>query len=210
MLAILHAIIHEFKPVEIVAAVTSLLCVYLTIKNNLWNWAWGLIGSVLYAYILWRGGLYANAGLFGLYFVPMQFVGWYVWLRGGPRKQDDLPVTMLSAEARLGWLALTAGLWAALYFFIPPLVVLLHIPPWQLGVWDAFTTALSISAQYLQTYKRWENWVLWIVADLVYTFYLFPHLHLPVTTGLYAIFTVLAFVGAWDWYRLQSKAAPVR
>ncbi len=203
-----HVIGAELKPIELVAAATSLLCVYLTVKNNIWNWFWGLIGCVLYGYIFFAvSHIYANAGLQFFYFVPMQFLGWYVWLKGNPQKNDALPVTALSTRARLFWIAATLALTVALYFGLPPVVAAFHLPPQVLSWMDCLTTGLSISAQYLQTYKKFENWILWIVADLIYTFYIFPQLKMPVTTGLYAVFTVLAVIGARDWYRLM-RASP--
>ncbi|MBC8138835.1 MAG: nicotinamide mononucleotide transporter [Fibrella sp.] len=200
------AITAELKPIEIVAAITSLLCVYLTVKNNIWNWFWGLIGSVLYGYIFFRiSHIYANAGLQLLYFVPMQFVGWYVWMKGNPNKNDALPISALTNRERIVWWVITALLSVALYYGLPPLVTAFRLPPPQLSPMDCFTTGLSISAQFLQTYKKFENWVLWIVADLIYTFYIFPQLKMPVTTLLYAVFTVLATTGAISWYRQMQK-----
>jgi nicotinamide mononucleotide transporter len=199
----------ELKPIEIVAAVTSLLCVYLTVKNNIWNWFWGLIGSVLYGYIFFRiSHIYANAGLQILYFVPMQFVGWYVWWKGNPDKNDALPISALTNRERAIWCGITGLLSVALFYGLPPLVTAFRLPPQQLSPMDCFTTGLSISAQFLQTYKKFENWVLWIIADLIYTFYIFPQLKMPVTTLLYAVFTVLATTGAIEWYRTMRKAAP--
>ena len=161
---------------------------------------------MLYGYIFFRvSHLYANAALQLLYFVPMQFVGYYVWLRGNPEKSDALPVTALSPVARVAWCAATAGLSVGLYYGLPPLVGAFHLPPQQLSALDCFTTGLSIVAQYLQTVKKFENWIFWIIADVVYTVYVFPQLKMPVTTGLYAIFTVLAVIGARDWYRLIHR-----
>ena len=52
---------------------------------------------------------------------------------------------------------------------------------------DANTTAMSVVAQYLLSIRKIENWILWIVTDIVqiglyYWKGLYP------TTGLYAVF----------------------
>lgn len=209
LLPLWRVITTELKPIEIVAAITSLLCVYLTVKNNIWNWFWGLIGSILYGYIFFRiSHIYANAGLQILYFVPMQFVGWYVWWKGNPDKNDALPISALTNRERTIWCAVTVLLSVALFYGLAPLVAIFRLPPPQLSPMDCFTTGLSISAQFLQTYKKFENWVLWIIADLIYTFYIFPQLKMPVTTLLYAVFTVLATTGAIEWYRTMRKPVP--
>lgn len=206
--SIYQAVLKELKPIEIFAAVTSLFCVYLTVKNNIWNWFWGLIGSVIYGYIFFRiSHIYANAGLQILYFVPMQFVGWYVWMKGNPDKNDALPISALTNRERIIWGVITVALSVALWFGLPPLVTAFRLPPPQLSPMDCFTTGLSISAQFLQTYKKFENWVLWILADIIYTFYIFPQLKMPITTLLYAVFTVLATTGAISWYRTMQKEA---
>ena len=200
----------EISPIELIAAATSLVCVYLTVKNNIWNWFWGLVGCVLYGYIfLVVSHLYANAGLQILYFVPMQFVGYYVWLKGNPKEDNALQVTALTNVERVKWGIVVVAISAVLFFGLDPVVKAFSLPPARLSVLDCFTTGLSIAAQFLQTYKKFENWILWIVADLVYTFYVFPQLKMPITTILYGIFTVLAIRGAIDWYRLLRPVKAV-
>lgn len=194
---------QAMKPIELFAVVTSLLCVWLTVRNNIWNWFWGFIGVILYGIIFWEYKNYANCGLQILYFLPIQFIGWYVWMRGGPKKHDDLPITRLSNRARAGWLAVTAVLTAVLWG-----VLRVVTPPDPLPFADGLTTAISIVAQYLQVYKRFENWLLWIAADLVYAFYVFPQQKLWASALLYVVFTVLAIIGARDWLKIieQQKA----
>ena len=181
---------------EIGAALTALICIFLTIRNSIWNWVWGLMSVVLYAWVFWTGNIYANAWLQILYYVPIQFIGWYVWLRFGPKRNDDLPVTELSTGARLGWIGATTALTVLFYWIFRRTA-----DPLPLA--DGLTTALSIVAQYLQVYKRFENWLFWIAADLIYVFYLFPTQKLYVSTGLYVIFTVMAAMGAIEWVRIM-------
>jgi len=195
MQSILADIIKSMTPLEWVAAATSLLCVYLTVRNNIWNWFWGFIGVILYGIIFWNYKNYANAGLQILYFLHIQFIGWYVWLRGGPNKNDDLPVSALTTAGRLGWTSATIVLTAALY-------AVLRLTQDPLPFADGVTTAMSIVAQYLQVHKRIENWWLWIAADIIYSLYVFPVQKLYVSTGLYVIFTVLAIIGALSWRTL--------
>lgn len=214
-MTILQQIVAGFRAmsgVEIAAVVTSFLCVYLTVKNNIWNWFWGFWGVVLYGIVFWQYRNYANFGLQVFYFLPIQFIGWWVWLRGGPKKHDDLPVTVLSPSARLLWIGvmavLTGGLYALLRYGLPA-----WAPAWApdpLPFADGLTTAGSIVAQYLQVYKRWENWALWIAVDVVYAFYVFPMQKLWASALLYMVFTVLAFIGARDWTKLLKTQAATR
>jgi nicotinamide mononucleotide transporter len=195
LLNLWNEILKSMSPLEIVAAITSLICVYLTVKNNIWNWLWGGIGVILYGWIFWEYKNYANAGLQILYFLPIQFYGWWVWLKGNPQKDDALPISFLSNRDRALWTVvmavLTWGIYVVLKFTNDPL-------PFS----DGLTTAMSIVAQYLQVHKRFENWLIWVVADLIYSFYIFPVQKLYVSAGLYVIFTILAVVGAVEWWRL--------
>jgi nicotinamide mononucleotide transporter len=211
MQQIWEAIVKSQSPLEWVAVVTSLLCVWLTVRNNIWNWFWGFIGVILYGIIFWRYNNYANAGLQILYFLPIQFIGWYVWKRKGPNQDDDLPVTQLSNVARLGWLGTTVALTALFYlgfrYGLPAAFPKMTPDPLPFG--DGITTALSIVAQYLQVQKKFENWWLWIAVDIIYASYVLPVQGLYVSAGLYVVFTVLAIVGAVSWVKIMRDQAVV-
>lgn len=195
--------------IEWVAAVTSFLCVWLTVRNNIWNWFWGFIGVVLYGVVFWNYKNYANCGLQILYFLPIQFIGWYVWLRCGPNKNDDLPVTLLSPRVRLGWsgatVALTGILWIGLR-----MLPRFGMAPDPLPFADGLTTAMSIVAQYLQVHKKIENWWLWIAVDVIYSAYVFPVQKLYVSTVLYILFTLLAIKGSLDWVKILRAQEEAR
>ncbi len=69
---------------------------------------------------------------------------------------------------------------------------------------DAFTTMLSVIAQFLMTKKYLENWTLWIIADVVYIgVYLIKSLYW--TAGLYAIFLALCVEGYREWNSSPSS-----
>lgn len=198
-------IIKNQNPVECVAVVTSLICVALSVRNSIWNWFWGFIGVVLYGYFFWQSNYYANAGLQIFYYVPIQFIGWYVWKRKGPNQDDDLPVTQLSNPARIGWLAVAAALTALFYFgfkdWLP--AAFPKIAPDPVPFQDGITTAISIVAQYLQVQKKIENWWLWVVVDIIYAGYVFPAQKAYPSVGLYVIFTILAVIGAVSWVKIM-------
>ena len=69
---------------------------------------------------------------------------------------------------------------------------------------DAFTTVASLSAQYLLTQKKLDNWAVWIVVNMVaMPIYFLKGLN--VTVGLYAVYLVLAVMGLLEWRRLMKK-----
>ena len=188
------------SPIEWAGALTAFACIYLTVKNRIENWPWGIISVLLYGWVFWAGKLYANAGLQIFFFLPCCIYGWWVWARCGPKRQDDLPVTNLTPQAIAGWLL------AALLFSLCigwPIARYTGDPfPYA----DSITTGVSIVGQYLQAKKVFENWWMWIGVDVVYAFYLLPAQHLWVSAVLYAVFTFLAIRGAIEWKPLIGRA----
>ena len=187
---------QQMSGAEIAAVLTGLVCVWLLVRNSIGNWAWGIVNAALYGYVFYQQKLYANAWLNILYFLPMQFYGWWVWLRTGPQKQDDLPVTLLSNGRRGAWVGATLLLWVPISFY-------LRFTGDPNPYADGVTTAMSIVAQYLSAKKVLENWVLWIAADIIYVFYLFPTNKLYLSTGLYVAYLYLAVMGILAWQKIM-------
>lgn len=72
-------------------------------------------------------------------------------------------------------------------------------------LWDSLTTVISLAAQFLLCRKRVENWLLWIVADLIYV-PLYVSKNLPLTALLYAGFIVLCVIGWRKWRKEMARA----
>lgn len=92
--------------IEIIAVIFGLLCVWLTVRQNIWCWPTGLVQVSLYIVIFYQAKLYSDAILHVIY-VFLQFYGWYHWLHGKP-EDEQIPVTLLSQNRRWGWIGVTA------------------------------------------------------------------------------------------------------
>ena len=66
-----------------VASIAGVLCVVLVAKGSIWNYLFGIVNVSLYAYISYKASLYGDAALNALYYVPMQFVGFWQWRKRG-------------------------------------------------------------------------------------------------------------------------------
>ena len=65
---------------------------------------------------------------------------------------------------------------------------------------DSITTALSLTAMLLLARRKLENWIFWIVADIIYI-PLFIYKGLYITSGQYFVFLILAISGYFEWKR---------
>jgi len=178
--------------IEWVAAATNAVSVYLSAREKIWSWPTAIVGVSLYSVIFLRSGLYSDAGLQVVYLV-LSVYGWYQWLYGGAR-HTRLHVSR--ASRRVWVVSAVAGtlFWLCLGTFTSML------PGSSLSYLDAGLTTTSLVAQWMMTRKILENWILWILADIVYV-PMFIYKNLYVTAGLYAAFLVLAIMGFVHWRR---------
>ena len=183
---------------ELSAALTALVCIWLTVKNKIANWPWGIVSVLLYSWVFWQGKLYASFGLNLLYFFPCCIYGWWYWAKCGPKRDDDLPVRHLSARGNLLWLGITIAL--SLLIGAPIAYYTQDPTPYM----DSLVTGMSIVAQWMQAKKWIENWWYWIALDAVSAFYLFPSQKLYFSAVLYVIFLIVAVRGVVEWRRLLA------
>jgi nicotinamide mononucleotide transporter len=182
---------------EWVAAIAGAISVYLSARENIWSWPTAIVNVGLYIIVFRRTGLYSDMGLQVVY-LALSIYGWYEWLYGG-KNRTTLRVTRARPREWLIAIPVAIVFWLALarYTATLPGVALPHL--------DAGLTTLSLVAQWMMTRKILENWVLWIVADIVYV-PMYVYKGLPVTAALYAIFLGLAALGLRScWRSYQAK-----
>ncbi|MBQ2874234.1 MAG: nicotinamide mononucleotide transporter [Bacteroidales bacterium] len=150
------------------AGITGVLCVVLVAKGSIWNYLFGLVNVSLYAYISYKASLYGDAVLNALYYVPMQFIGWWQWRKRGAAVSDsEAGGGGVQVKARrFSWgqrAVLAAGCIAAV---VAGGFILRHFGDPQ-PFKDSTTTVLSIIAQALMALAFMEQWALWIITNIV-------------------------------------------
>lgn len=190
------------SPLEAAAVLFGIASVFLSARQNVWNWPLGIINVALYIIIFYRAELYANMGLQVVYVVLAAY-GWWHWLHGGAN-HGVLRVSRVSArEAALLAIAFVVGT-------IALSTLLARTTGASLPVADSALTAASLVAQYMMTRKYVECWLVWIVADVGYVA-MFIYTSLWLTAGLYLVFCVLAVMGWRQWRAsLREQRAPDR
>jgi nicotinamide mononucleotide transporter len=183
---------------EIVATASGLLCVWFTMRQNIWCWPVGLAQIGIYLYLFWQVKLYSDVGLQAIFLV-LQFYGWYNWLHGG-MDRGELKVARLTPARLLLWAGVGAAGTAALGTFMRTYTEA------ALPFLDAAGTALSLVAQWLMTKKLLECWLFWIAVDLL-SVGIYLAKGLVLTSFLYAVFLALATAGLFEWAKSYRSLA---
>ncbi|MCH2224694.1 MAG: nicotinamide riboside transporter PnuC [Crocinitomicaceae bacterium] len=187
---------------EWIAVITGLIYVVLASYQSLWCWFFAFISSGLYVYICIDFDLYIESGL-QLFYIAMAILGWFSWKKAeafrtgsgasrDPKSLSAIQVWSFKIHATniigSGIVALILG-WAFENYTN-------QSNPYM----DSFTTIYSLLATFMVTRRVLENWIYWIVIDLV-SIFLYSSRGLYMSSVLYALFTFLAVFGFISWYR---------
>lgn len=175
---------------EAAAVLFGLLSVWFAKKENLLVYPTGIISVLIYVYICFFAGLYADMGI-NFFFFIMSVYGWYKWTR---KDQADnfIPITKNS----LGQNALSIA--GAIAFFFVLQFVLKNFTDSTVPNWDSLTTAIFIIGMWLMALKKIENWIFWIVGDVI-SIPLYFHKGLVLTSFQFTVFLVIAILGYLEW-----------
>lgn len=180
-------------PLELISFILSIITVALNIRQLHWAWLFSIVSSGLYAMVFLDARLYGDMGL-QFAFILTSIWGWHLWLLGD---HDQKAVSISRLTMKAGALSLLAWLlgFCVLAWFLK------SYTDTDVPKADGFLTAGSLLGQVLLSRKKLENWLVWIVVDLLYI-WLYVVKGLMLTAGLYAVFVVMAIVGWRTWSKL--------
>jgi nicotinamide mononucleotide transporter len=185
-------------PLELFAAVVTLLSIWLATKENIWYYPTGLVALVLYTWLFFEAKLYAESALQVVCFGLMLY-GWYEWLYGGARK-TELPVT---TTPRWAWVA---GVISAIAGSAIVIAIQLRYTDNPAPYVDSSLLVWSLVAQWMTARKWLENWLLWLIINTL-SVPLYVTRALWLTAALYIGLWILAITGYRDWRRSMAVAS---
>ena len=150
----------------VISAVGSLMGVLSTVcaaNGHILTFLFGLIDVTIYGAMCLIGTRYGNAALHLLYFLPMQFVGYFQWRKRGAEEKKKVQARRLDGKQWLlyGGIFLV-GLVVA-YFILSALdkTEAAGVVKWLVAM-DAFSMMCNIIGQYLLSTAYMEQWYFWI------------------------------------------------
>jgi len=203
LLIISLSIYWKDSPIGIIASLAGIWNVVLVAKGKIINYYFGLIAVTTYAFVAYTQKYYGEVMLNMFYFFPMQFIGFYIWhKRKSKKKTVDIKVVYMTNSQRILWLCITIAA-TIIYSYI------LQKLGGNLPYLDSSSTVMSVIAMILMVFVFVEQWILWILVDVV-SIILWAVAMKKGGTDIAVLIMWIAFLvnaiyGLYNWIKLESK-----
>jgi nicotinamide mononucleotide transporter len=186
---------------EYVAVFAGIASVWYSRAENILVYPVGLINTIIYIYISFKGHLLGEATV-NLYYTIMSISGWYMWAKKDQRKKIVLHITYSHTK---DWLQQIAFF---LFFYISIFAALTYfktaffegVIPWA----DALASATAFTGMWLMTKKKVESWYWWIATNIA-SIPLYFVKHYVFTSVYYLVLLVFAFWGLAAWIKKAKE-----
>ena len=186
------------------AAVTGVICVILTGKGKRSSFIFGVVNTVLYAIVAMEAKYYGEVMLNLIYYLPLNFVGFVAWKKHMNDESGEVIKERLNLKQSAVIYAITA-IAIVIYGYI------LKRLGGNLPYIDSMSTVISVVAQILCLKRLMEQWVLWIVVDVVtvimWAINFINGGESIATLAMWSIYLVNAFIMFFHWYREAKNYA---
>lgn len=180
-----------------IAAISGIFCVVLCAKGKKSQYIWGLLNVVGYVIIAFINKYYGEVMLNALYYLPSQFIGYYLWNKHTNEETQDVEGKKLSLVQSLILVGLiTVGVFGykLLLDFLGGTQTLL----------DSASTVTSVVANALMMMRYREQWLLWIIIDVITVVMWFLVGDFIMVT-MWAVYLVNAFYGYYNWTKIAKE-----
>ncbi len=183
---------------EIVAVIFGFLSVWFSKQNKIWVFPTGIISTLIFVYLLFKWELLGDMLINGYYFI-MSIYGWYIWTRKVDKTHVNQISTTTFKEKKISIVLFIAAL---LFVFI----IYQKFDKWTSWVAyiDTITTAIFFVGMWLMAKRKIENWIFWIVGDLI-SVPLYLYKGFTFTSFQYFGFTFIAIFGYLAWKKNLHK-----
>lgn len=186
---------------EYIAVASGIISVWFSKKENIWVYPSGLINTIFYIYLSFKGSLFGEASV-NLYYTIMSIYGWILWTK---KNQQHQHIVKIKWSTQKEWIqellffsAFYIAIFAALSYlkkdFAPGAI------PWA----DAFASATAFTAMWLMARKKVESWYWWILTNIASIPLYFVKGYV-FTSVYYTILLFMAFWGLAEWRRKANE-----
>ena len=177
---------------DILTTILGLIYIWLEYRAHIALWVIGIVMPALDIYLYWSHGLYGDAGM-ACYYTLAACYGLFVWkFKKTRKKKESLPIIFMPRNQYLPAAVFFFAAWVAIYY------VLITWTDSTVPVLDSFTNALSFVGMWALARKYVEQWIFWIIVDVVCTF-LYIQKGIPFKAMLYGLYVVIALAGYQKW-----------
>jgi len=208
---------YDLSWIEAVGTLAGLLCIWLASLEKIVNYAFGLINVTLFAIIFFQIQLYASL-LLQLFFFVANIYGWYAWSRQNSQQEAELQIRWLPLPKAIAWLVACVVAIGLMTAYINPVFAFLTrvavsamsglglnvtmpaLQPDAFPFWDSCMMVLSIAAMVLMTRKYVENWLLWVIINVI-SVVIFALQGVYAMSLEYLLLTFIALNGSRMWIK---------
>ena len=188
---------------ELIAVVSGIVSVWLAKKESVLLYPIGSLSVIIWFYLCYNSNLFGQS-LVNFFFLIMNIYGWYNWLRKKEDNSNFVNVSSNSFRDNLISIGAVVLLIPILYFGLKPFQAADNSLFFVLV--ELFITAMNFVAMWLMAWKRIENWIFWIIADIL-CFSLFVYNEYYLSVVQFVFFIVIAFMGYYQW---KKQLIPIK
>lgn len=200
-LQIIVFIISPDSPLNIIAGLAGVVSVVMCAKGRTMFYFVGFIQTITYLILAWQNQFYGEVLENLFYFVTMIW-GIFVWKRNSVQNNDGTEDVLAKKFTVAQWIMATIG------------TIVLTV---AMGYWlntigsaqaytDAATNVMAIFAQILMVRRYREQWVWWLVIDLLCIKMWFVAGNWSMV-AMYIAWTANAIYGWYNWSKLNKAQA---
>lgn len=188
---------------EFIAVLTGIGSVWYARRESILVYPVGIISVLIYVFICFNARLYADAGI-NLFYFAMSVYGWYHWThKDGHTEMREISVN--TPKEQLSGVILTIISFVIIYGLIwifnrKDIAYISSYVPFV----DSFITAIFLIGMWLMALKRVENWIYWIVGDVI-AIPLYFAKGLVFTSVQYLVFLIIAILGYIEWKKRWTE-----
>jgi len=184
---------------------TGVICVVLVARGSIWNYSYGLYNAAGYAWLSYQNGLFGEVMLNAGYFIPAQIIGIFMW-RKNLAKGTTIVMKKMTRLSTFTWIVISA-FGTAIYG-----AILANIPGQNTPYFDSCSTVLSVIAMLLMMFRYREQWLLWIIVDVVSVAMWSYRLNsgvegAPAMLVMWSAYLINACYGWYKWNKLSTLEA---
>ncbi|MDR3116893.1 MAG: nicotinamide riboside transporter PnuC [Bifidobacteriaceae bacterium] len=185
---------------EITAFCFTSIYIVLELFQKKFMWIIGIFSALFYILTFYYSKIYADMG-FNIYYLIMSFYGLILWMNESKNFKQKSKIIYYRTLNKLTILYL---LLAEIIIFLSLWLILSHLTDSPIPAADALLTSLNIIGTFMLTKRYLFQWHIWIIVNIL-SIFIFFNRALFLTSVLYAIYTITAFIGFLKWKNHGQK-----